>query len=50
MFFTYYILIAKNKEKSDKSFPVHLLFLTHNYQNHIILLWKDFFFFIFPDA
>lgn len=32
MFFTYYILMAKNKEKSDKSFPIHLLFLTDNYQ------------------
>lgn len=24
--------MAKNKEKSDKSFPIHLLFLTDNYQ------------------
>lgn len=51
MFFTYYILMAKNKEKSDKSFPIHLLFLTDNYQ---LLSESNYFgrifFFIFPDA
>lgn len=47
MFFTYYILMAKNKEKSGKSFPIHLLFLTDNYQllsESLTLFWKDFFF------